>query len=92
MKREDVIRMAGEAGFNLHHNPELYDCMVANYKSIERFAALVAEAEREACAKACDEASLRFHALWEKFEYSEDQSMSIAASQCAAAIREMRQS
>jgi hypothetical protein len=54
MTREDVIRIAGEAGFNLHHNPELYDCMVANYKSIERFAALVAEAEREACAKVCD--------------------------------------
>jgi len=50
MTREDVIRMAGEAGFNLHHNPELYDCMVADYKSIERFAALVAAAEREACA------------------------------------------
>ena len=47
MKREDVIRMAGEAGFNLHHNPELYDCMVANYESIERFAFLVAAAERK---------------------------------------------
>jgi hypothetical protein len=57
MTREDVIRMAGEAGFNLHHNPELYDCMVANYKSIERFAALVAAAEREACWRLCD-------ALW----------------------------
>ena len=57
MTREDVIRMAGEAGFNLHHNPELYDRMVANYKSIERFAALVASAEREACWRLCD-------ALW----------------------------
>ena len=54
MTREDVIRIAGEAGFKLHHNPELYDCMVANYKSIERFAALVAAAEREACATECE--------------------------------------
>jgi hypothetical protein len=60
MTREDVIRIAGEAGFKLHHNPELYDCMVANYKSIERFAALVAAAEREACAKACDDRAFQF--------------------------------
>ena len=73
MTREDVIRMAGEAGFNLHHNPELYDCMVANYKSIERFAALVAEAEREACAKACEEA--------------DDGTPYNLAEECAAAIR-----
>ncbi len=46
------------------------------------------KAERRACAKVCDESTLRFHALWEKFEYPEDQSMSISASQCAAAIRE----
>jgi hypothetical protein len=61
MTREDVIRIAGEAGFNLHHNPELYDCMVANYKSIERFAALVAAAEREACARSAGW-------LWQQFQ------------------------
>jgi hypothetical protein len=74
MRREDVIRMAGEAGFNLHHNPELYDCMVANYKSIERFAALVAEAEREACAEVC----LGLEAQLEEFD---------ALNRAAAAIR-----
>jgi hypothetical protein len=66
MTREDVIRMAGEAGFKLHHNPELYDCMVANYKSIERFAALVAAAEREACAKVCDEVDKESQSQWPK--------------------------
>jgi hypothetical protein len=75
MTREDVIRMAGEAGFKLHHNPELYDCMVANYKSIERFAALVAAAEREACAKVCDEVNR---------EYDGEE---VSASWVAAAIR-----
>ena len=48
MDREDIIRMAREAGFN----PVSY--MGANLESFERFAALVAAAEREACAKVCD--------------------------------------
>lgn len=43
MNREDIIRMAHEAG--LLPNPEVY------IEDLERFAALVAAAEREACAK-----------------------------------------
>jgi len=41
-----IIEMAHEAGI-IH--PEMVD------KTLERFAALVAAAEREACAKACEE-------------------------------------
>jgi hypothetical protein len=52
------------------------------------FANLVAEYERIECADLCRQATLRFHDLWEKFEYPEDQAMSIAASQCAAMIQE----
>jgi hypothetical protein len=89
MTREDIIKAMGESGVGTMLLGVQHDKAV---ERLTRFAALVSTAEREACAKACDEASLRFHALWEKFEYSEDQSMSIAASQCAAAIREMRQS
>ena len=44
MDREQIIRMAREAGIG----------PVYGYESIERFAALVAEHEREACAKVCD--------------------------------------
>ena len=44
MDREDIIRMAREAGIG----------PVYGYESIERFAALVAAHEREACAKVCD--------------------------------------
>jgi hypothetical protein len=47
MTREEVMEMAYESG------------MIAGYEGepdlLERFAALVAAAEREACAKACDE-------------------------------------
>ena len=42
MNREDIIRMANEAGI-IH--PEMV------YQTLERFAALVASAEREACAE-----------------------------------------
>jgi hypothetical protein len=49
MTRDDIIKMAREAGFN----PVSYTG--ANLELFERFAALVAAAEREACAKVCDE-------------------------------------
>ncbi len=48
MIKEDIIRMAREAGFN----PVSYTG--ANLELFERFAALVAAAEREACAKVCE--------------------------------------
>jgi len=47
---QDIIRMAREAGFKLHHNPDLYDCMVASDEAIERFAALAQAAERNKLA------------------------------------------
>jgi hypothetical protein len=66
MTRDDIIRMAREAGFRAGHI-ELYgsdpmpfvapcsatDCM----PELVRFAAIVAAAEREKCAKVCDEMS-----------------------------------
>ena len=44
MNREDIIRMAREAGFESH------DISLNFPRELERFAALVAAAEREACA------------------------------------------
>ena len=49
MTRDDIIRMAREAGF------EIDCCSLEWHDRIERFAALVAAAEREACARVCDE-------------------------------------
>jgi hypothetical protein len=46
----EIIAMAREAGFKLHHNPDLYDCMVASDEAIERFAALVRADERNKLA------------------------------------------
>ena len=52
MNREDIIRMARKAGFNKTGRAPAYYAMP---EEIEHFAALVAAAEREACAKVCDE-------------------------------------
>ena len=50
MNREDSIRMAREAGLRLDkHNGGFVD-----QSELLRFAALVAAAEREACAKVCE--------------------------------------
>ena len=47
MTRDDIIRMAREAGFDPHDMSDDFTC---NLMDIERFAELVAAAEREACA------------------------------------------
>ena len=77
MTRDDIIKMAREAGFN----PVSY--MGANLESFERFAALVAAAEREACAKVCDVLGVHpalnvFNGGPEWYKHGKD---------CAAAIR-----
>ena len=54
MTKDDIIRMAGEAGFEADD----IDVWITDgywLKQLERFAALVAAAEREACAKVCDD-------------------------------------
>ena len=55
MNREDVVRMAEEAEINC----DLIDegegqIWYITIETLERFAALVAAAEREACAKVCE--------------------------------------
>ena len=52
MNREDIIRMAREAGISQDHAQGMT-------LFLERFAALVASAEREACAVAAEKESLR---------------------------------
>lgn len=51
MRKEDIIKLARVAG--CHDNGEEFRFVELHY--LERFAALVAAAEREACAKVCDE-------------------------------------
>jgi hypothetical protein len=70
MDREELIKLSREAG--VHHINLDDDYIFA----LERFAALVAAAEREACAKVCD-------ARYMGDNNRED----MEARRCAAAIR-----
>ena len=55
MNRDDIIRMAQAAGFSVGPSRDGPDDGWGVGANLERFAALVAAAEREACAKVCEE-------------------------------------
>ena len=54
MTRDDIIRMAREAGAYPAANTDRA-LLLLSESHLERFAALVAAHEREACAKVCEE-------------------------------------
>jgi hypothetical protein len=74
MTRDDIIRMAREAGLLPHPENIVYQDPMFEGR-IKTFAALVAAAEREACAKVCDDIDAEYE--------GED----VLATWCAAAIR-----
>ena len=59
MNREDMIRMANEV-FDVQTDSRERTTFSGDSYAIERFAALVASAEREACAKACEDKAERY--------------------------------
>lgn len=71
MTREDIIRMARVAG--CHDNGEEF--RFVKFRYLERFANLIAAAEREECAKVCQ---------WEAAEWKTD---TATANLCAERIR-----
>jgi hypothetical protein len=72
MTRDEIIKLAREAA-----SPDMIDAhrmrvrWTLMQEELERFAALVAAAEREACAKVCEQPGKQYRLGWE----------------CAAAIR-----
>ena len=88
MTREDIIKMAREAGLYVGRNISGVQLVGSSYEpggllvhltveEFERFAALVAAAEREACAKVCEERQEVFEKYYTKG----------LAAMCAEAIR-----
>ena len=75
MTRDDIIRMAREAGFESNSLGMTYTSG-SLLDLLERFAELVAAAEREACAKVCD-----------VYDVAEDVNSSDTAEGIAIAIR-----
>ena len=73
MNTDDIICMARDAGIRIASPMDTLDPRNVYAHELERFAALVASAEREACAKVCDE-------IYEGND-------TYTADTCAAAIR-----
>lgn len=94
MNREEIIRMAREAGAMFDHITWVERDLAPVF---ERFAELVAAAEREACAKLCDEIAIDMWKLYKgRPPYKGDeegrasdftQGRSAGADDCAEAIR-----
>lgn len=105
MEREQVIRMAREAGFKASigktdqegkYHPDIN--ALSKYVPVEwleRFADLVAEAEREECAKVCDERA-QMHEDAAPYEETSDYMLRMLVyakheRRCGAAIRSRSQ-
>jgi len=76
MTRDDIIRMAKEAGI-CTGNSILLPAPDGQIEALDRFADLVAAAEREACAELCEEMEDRENPY----------ERNVAVLDCAAAIR-----
>ena len=82
MTKDDIIRMAREAGFNW---PEIHTTTIE--ERLERFATLVASAEREACAKLCEDEAWRLKKLAVDTNSSSTNTKAIQASNDSDSIR-----
>jgi hypothetical protein len=82
MTQDDINRMAREAGipFNKYGLIGCDSCERDIDDELAAFAALIAKAEREACARACDERATE----WSSYHIDEPV---IVANECAADIR-----
>ena len=65
MNKEDMIRMAHKAGWQYAHGE-------SGYEPLWEFAVLVASAEREACAKVCEDKAERYAERAAKPEHERD--------------------
>jgi hypothetical protein len=77
MNREDIIRMAREAGCIESAIPDW----------VIRTCALVASAEREACARVCEGIAIEARTLWKARYEPHDDGRSDGAFECVEAIR-----
>ena len=85
MNREDIIRMAQDAGMQavfavIEEHKDGWKTVVDHRPFLERFAALVASAEREACAKVCEE-------IGREFPFEPHEPDPVLPAYCAEAIR-----
>jgi len=86
MTKEDIILMAHKAGFLIDTHAQQYqpNCILSTYglidENLQRFAALVAKHEREACEMAVED-------IARKYQQAHEVSAENVADACAYAIR-----
>lgn len=80
MSRDEIIRMAQQAGFQ----PIPFGIVEVNLLS---FAALVAAAEREACATLCDNRKALYWQQVDRHGCDADRAAAVASEECAEIIR-----
>ena len=86
MTKDDIIRMAREAGFLIDTHAQQYqpNCILSTHglidENLERFANLVAAAERNACETAVED-------IARKYQQAHEVSAENVADACAYAIR-----
>lgn len=88
MTREEVIRLAKEAGAYWEHGDFNMPCAIRfdRESDLERFAELVAAAEREACAVVCEQSEIPFDIqVW--MDSTKKQMTALVAMALATAIR-----
>ena len=83
MNRDDIIKMAREAGAMFDHMTWVERDLAPVF---ERFAELVAAAEREACARVCEE-DLRDEYIRQDRPAQDEAFLFAAIADCAEAIR-----
>ena len=93
MKREDILSMAREAGLSFGLPPDAHKEQVeVVLKRLDRFAALVAERERDACGKTKSGPPRKLPqwgtgALWDEQQYCFEMGWREGAAAVRAAIR-----
>jgi hypothetical protein len=85
MTRDEVMKLASMAGFETRRGMVWVDQWMVS-RTMERFAAFVAAAEREACARVCDHEA-RMHEHLDRNGRSRHLDDAAVAETCAAAIR-----
>ena len=83
MTRDEIIEMARQAGCVAAAHP--FIPWSVSQEALERFAALVAEAEREACAMICEEEAADFEQMGDgcsdgRYDWKADGCMDCAAN------------
>jgi hypothetical protein len=86
MTRDDIIRLAREAGWNGIYSKPLMTIAMQE-ENFLRFAAFVAAAEREACAEMCERRKSLYWMEFDKTGSDADRAAAIASEECSDAIR-----